>query len=233
MAAAKSTTSTTTRGETKSGGGRGSGAPAEEQPEPTETTGLLPAGEGEGVAGGAERRDEEQEEQRPHKPCGYRFFMVFSGTATVVSLLMFGTQIASCLVIPNEHFVQYLLRVYVMVLCVAFVLAECQVGFFLRRVPAFASWFHRGFLYSLVGVVVMEESFATIGQAFPQLPTAEFHLVSVLLQVVSTAMFSIGVLYMVMGIFCLKGVWEDLQERYREEIEDAAQLQASAVSVDV
>lgn len=198
----------------------------------TETTGLLPGGgAGDGIGSNppgtatlepaSETRPlvhhEEEEDERPRKPIMYRFFAAFSGFAAIVSLSMLALQVASGFVIRGV-FAQYLLRVYVGLFCAMFALAEFQADFFLRRAPAFASWFQRGFLYTLIGAVVIEESFATIGQAYPEYPSVELHVVAVGLRVLSTAMFAVGVLYMIMGVFCLRGVWENVQERYREEV---------------
>jgi len=108
----------------------------------------------------------QHENDRPRKSCLYKMFATFSLFSTIVSLLLLATEIATAFVI-QAVFIQYVLRAYIVIFCILFVSAELQIQCFLTRCPAFANWFNRGFLYTLIGVVVMEESFATIGQAYP------------------------------------------------------------------
>lgn len=146
----------------------------------------------------------------------YKLFMVISATATLTSSLILVSQVASLIVLQGL-FIQHVLRIYLIVFSLMFILAELQVQFFLDRATYFKNWFHRGFLYTFVAVISMEESKAALGQAYPKYPNSVELVLSNLLMVASVAMFSLGLLYMVMGIFCLRGVWEDLQNKYRRQ----------------
>lgn len=144
--------------------------------------------------------------------------MLISAFASFVSGLMLLTQ-GMTFVILSSNWIQVILRVYVITFCVMFILAELQVQYFLKHVQAFKNWFHRGFLYSFMGVISMEESVASLGQQFPELPGFMEYMVSLLLRICSIAMFAIGVLYMLMGVLCLRGVWETMQERHNIQMQ--------------
>jgi len=177
--------------------------------------------DGRAAAGAADSNDEEEQHRRVRKSILFKVFAAFSGLASVVSLLMLLAQIASFALFDKPNFIEGVLRVYVTAFCIFFVLSELQCNWFLSRTPAFASWFHRGFLYTLIGVIGMEQAFATIGKAYPDVPAPLMvAFESLLLRICSVTMFGIGVVYMLMGVLCLKGVWEEMQVKYRIRLEE-------------
>jgi hypothetical protein len=144
-----------------------------------------------------------------------RFFVAVSAMSALASALLLLAQVASLFAFASLWFIQLVLRLYVVLFCIMFLLAELQVSVFLERAGAFRSWFHRGFLYSMVGVIGLEESKAALGEAYPKYPSAVDVAISAVLQVSSVSMFCVGILYMIMGAFCLRPVWEDLQVQRR------------------
>ena len=105
------------------------------------------------------------------------------------------------------------------IFCILFLMSELRVEFFLDRAGSFRSWFQRGFLYTWVGVMGMEESVSALGQAYPQYPDASNLVISTLLRASSLAMFGVGVLYMLMSMLCLRSVSENLQQRQQQQFD--------------
>jgi len=167
-----------------------------------------------------DEEEEDTETRRPRKPCVYAVLKTFSLVAVAVSSTVFVLQILSSYVVREGMFAQYLIRFYISILCVMFVLSELGVEIFLNWCPAMEGWFNRGFLYTLVGVIVVEESFATLGQAYPQLPTLDVHLVALLLRIFSSVMFGVGVIYMLLGILRLRNVYDNARTLYLEELDE-------------
>jgi len=191
-------------------------------PTPSESTGLL--GPTEPTSAEVDR----PASSRPEKSFIYKVFAVISSAACLFSAVMLLTQISSYMIIRG-NVIQHVLRVYLIVFCLCFILAELQFGFFYRILPAFANWFHRGFLYTFVGVISMEQAIAALGLTYPNVPSVLDQAHSLVLQICSIVLFSVGVIYMVMGVFCLRGVWEEMQETYRIRVEQ----RAAATSIDV
>jgi cytochrome c biogenesis protein CcdA len=125
--------------------------------------------------------------------------------------------------------IQHLLRVYVLIFCIMFILAELQFEQFLKLVPPLKNWIYRGFLYSFVGIIGVEESYAALAEEYPQMPSLQEEMVSLFLRITSYAMFTVGLLYIAMGLLCLKGVWEKLKESYNEQVKRSARGDTSLV----
>jgi hypothetical protein len=102
-----------------------------------------------------------------------------------------------------------------------FILAELQFERFLKLVPPMNNWIYRGFLYSFVGIIGVEQSYAALAEEYPKMPSIQEELASLFLRVTSYAMFVVGFLYIAMGLLCLKGVWEKLKDSYNEQVNRA------------
>jgi hypothetical protein len=166
---------------------------------------------------GASSENEEAEQQDCSRDAWLlRFFSLVSALAAVASVVLLLSQLASVLVFSDLGLIQTLLRAYVAVFCVLFLLAEMRVELFLDRAASFQSWFQRGFLYTWVGVMGVEESVAALGQAYPKYPGVSNVAISTLLRASSFAVFGVGVLYMLMSVFCLRSVWEDLHRQQQQ-----------------
>lgn len=113
---------------------------------------------------------------------------------------------------------QILLRFYLMAFCSMFIFAELRLKIFLCLAPSFNNWFYRGFLYSFVGLIGVEMSKATLVEGNPGLSA---NTKSLLLSIASYSMFSIGVLYMLMGVLCLQCLSERVKRAYDKELERA------------
>lgn len=190
---------------------------AQEGGRPTETTGLV---------SGIESSDTNDELSRlqkdyrlPPRSCVYSLFVLFSGLAVLVTGMMILSQVLN-LALSRGAFIQDILRVYVLILCILFLLSELQFERFLKLVPPLRNWIYRGFLYSLVGIIGVEESVAALAEQYPKVPRFEEEMASLFLKVTSYCMFGIGVLYMAMGILCLKSVWEKLKNSYDEQVKN-------------
>jgi hypothetical protein len=169
------------------------------------------------IDGLSSENDEEDQEACSREAWLLRFFALVSLSAAVASALLLLSQVASVIVFANLGSIQLLLRAYVAIFCAMFLLSELHVEFFLDRAPSFKRWFQRGFLYTWVGVMGMEESVAALGQAYPEYPDAASVVISAVLRASSLAVFAVGLLYMLMSICCLRSVWENLQRRQRQQ----------------
>ena len=156
----------------------------------------------------------------PEKTCGHQAFVIISGLATLVAGIMLCAQIFMLVIMDSIISIDGLLAVYLMAFCVMFILAELGIGPFLKLLPSFNNWVYRGFLYSFVGVISGEMSKALLADLRPNSFAIPARIVSVLLGLTCYAMVVVGLLYMLMGICCLHGVWDAIKKGYDEEIDN-------------
>ena len=114
------------------------------------------------------------------------------------------------------------LRVYIFLLSVMFILSEFRVKRFFKLVPSLESWVYRGFLYSFVGLIAVQQSYASLTLEYHEIEGIPQKAMFLTLKVSAYGMFFLGILYMLMGILCLKRLREHLLERYYERVEEAA-----------
>jgi hypothetical protein len=202
---------------------------SEQKPAPgatTETTSLIS-----GVVSDDADRIHEYYNLPPPKSCLYTVFVIFSALAVLVTGMMVLSQILNVAILESTKgvIIQQILRVYVLVFCTMFILAELQFEQFLRLVPPMKNWIYRGFLYSFVGIIGIEESYAALAEEYPNKPNIQEEMASLFLRITSYAMFAIGFLYIAMGLLCLKGVWEKLKDSYTEQVKRSARGDTSLV----
>ncbi|EEC49571.1 predicted protein [Phaeodactylum tricornutum CCAP 1055/1] len=147
---------------------------------------------------------------------GYKIFTVISTVAIIVAVLEILAQ-SITFAIHGGVFVQHILRFYILFFCILFICAELQLQTVTSYVPFLKSWIYRGFLYTFVGVIGVEESYATLAQTYPEIPGVKEQAASLFLKIVSITMLSFGVLYMAMSILCLHGVFDKMQSRGQEK----------------
>jgi hypothetical protein len=198
---------------------------SEQKPAPgatTETTSLIPS-----VVSDDADRIHEYYNLPPPRSCLYTVFVIFSALAVLVTGMMVLSQILNVVILESTKgvIIQQILRVYILV----FILAELQFEQFLRLVPPMKNWVYRGFLYSFVGIIGIEESYAALAEEYPKKPNIQEEMASLFLRITSYAMFAIGFLYIAMGLLCLKGVWEKLKDSYNEQVKRSARGDTSLV----
>jgi hypothetical protein len=93
-----------------------------------------------------------------------------------------------------------------------------------RNVPTYDNWVYRGFLYSFIGLigVVMAEANEVEERS---LETRQM-IVHLVMLGASYAMFALGVIYMLMGLCCLRDVLERMRADYDADM-DRASLEES------
>jgi hypothetical protein len=187
-----------------------------------ETSRLLSRGDTDGTEETEPHNNLGEQSRRHYPPTSlcYKVFIFIGVVAILVAALMVVVQITS-LAVLDGFVIQYILRCYLIVLSVMFILAEIPVETFLTCAPVFKNWVHRGFLYTFVGVVGFEESYAILAQDDAHFQGDWEHWIALLLSITSVSMFCIGVIYMNMGLCCMNRLWDILQDDYQEQLQQS------------
>jgi len=107
------------------------------------------------------------------------------------------------------------LKFYISIFCAVFILVELDAAIpFLKDSKILQNYFSRGFVYSFLGVSALEEAYSERVQDTIGHQSDEFHVawLGVFMQVTSWMMFSVGALYMLLSLCCMKKLRDKLQQ---------------------
>jgi hypothetical protein len=167
---------------------------------------------------------------KPHiprdNPCLWLFHLL-SGLTVIVSLCLLATQILPLFFsqeAANNHDVLSLaLRAYISLFCILFAVNETEAlpccGW-IRSNALLERFFSRGFLYSFMGLIAVQESDS---ERIASIVTSQdnhqmFHVqwVAIFMQLSSWFMLAIGVVYMLMGVCCMKRLRDGMKLNEKE-----------------
>lgn len=165
----------------------------------------------------------------PMKNCVLHFFHWFEGLAIISCLGVLITQILPLVVVSSRDlgFLQVVLRAYVSLFSIAFILVELRVPLgFLKKAHLLQTYFSRGFLYTFLGVVGMEEAYSGRIEEAVTHATDQFHVswAPLFMQISSWLVFAIGCIYMISGICCLQILRDKLDKDHKEKLKEYEEL---------
>lgn len=173
--------------------------------------------------------------KRPNiDPCLWVFHFI-EGITAISALLLCVTQLVPFLFVKAKSlnkdlgFVAIIERIYVSVFCVLVVITESRAPIpLVRDSQILQQYFSRGFLYSFIGIICLEEAYSERVKGLLS-ETAGFHILwaALFMEVSAWSMLAMGMLYMTLGILCMKLLRDRMAEReervwrrYRKEMAD-------------
>lgn len=114
-------------------------------------------------------------------------------------------------------------RLYISCFCVVFCLVEMEIPIpFLKDSYIFQNWISRGFLYSFIGLIGMQEAYSSRVEDLVGHANDKFHVAwaPLFMQISSTVMFATGCIYMLMGICCLKRIKTKVRKEYQDRMKE-------------
>jgi len=154
-------------------------------------------------------------ELNPRRHCLHQFFVVIKAIAILAAFNMGLGQIIGIAYEFVEP-IQYVLRVYVVVLCIMVIFNEMEWTVLTRDSALLRIWISRGLIYMFIGVLGLEEN-----DVSPRRDGMSQHWQKAALnyiKVVAWCIVAIGILYTLMGLFCLQIVYNRLREDYKDRI---------------
>lgn len=155
-----------------------------------------------------------QEEQYPTRRPIHRFF-VFISVITGCSAFFMGVGQLIGIMFQMAGPIQYVLRLYVTVLCLLVILVELEWTKFARDSMIFNVWITRGICICFIGVLGLEENdtSASKNSDHPGFSATETYV-----KAVAWLMIACGALYFAMGICCLQLVYKRVRNDYQERL---------------
>mmetsp|Transcript_31568 Transcript_31568/g.65945 ORF Transcript_31568/g.65945 Transcript_31568/m.65945 type:complete len:209 (-) Transcript_31568:853-1479(-) len=163
-------------------------------------------------------------ETNPRRKCLQTNVMTVSFLAGVFLSLMCIGQIVG-MVFQDIGPISYILRFYTMILCFLGILVELEWTKFVTKSTILNNWISRGFFYSFIGVLGLQEN-DSASLRDENRPGDAIALNYV--KVVAWLMISIGLLYSSMGISCLQFFYNRQRTEYKRRLERAATIREAA-----
>lgn len=172
---------------------------------------------------------------KPHvpsqNPCLWLFHLL-QGIGVIVCLCLLTTQILPLVLIPRKEIMDRIgplaiaLKAYISLFCILFMLVESDLPVpFVRSSNLLQRYMSRGFLYSFIGLICVEEANSErVREIVSGKNTFQVGWAAVFMQISSWFMLGIGALYVLMGVCCLKRLKDKMKEK---EIEDWRKYRAA------
>eukprot|EP00544_Gedaniella_sp_CCMP2646_P004728 CAMPEP_0202481106 /NCGR_PEP_ID=MMETSP1361-20130828/831_1 /ASSEMBLY_ACC=CAM_ASM_000849 /TAXON_ID=210615 /ORGANISM="Staurosira complex sp., Strain CCMP2646" /LENGTH=279 /DNA_ID=CAMNT_0049108599 /DNA_START=97 /DNA_END=936 /DNA_ORIENTATION=+ len=162
---------------------------------------------------------------RPHRPCCLHIFIFIEIVAILASLNLLITEIIPIIIAPPSKigYLSLALRCYLSCFCLVFISVELEIPVpFIKDSQIFNNWISRGFLYSFVGLIGMEEAYSSRVEDLVGNANDKFHVawVPMFMQITSWIMFAVGCCYMVLGICCLRRLRDKLRDSFHERVKE-------------
>jgi hypothetical protein len=167
----------------------------------------------------------------PHRnPILYAFYWL-EGIAIFGCLCLLATQLLPLVYMTAKEIgiLQIFLRIYVGLFCIIFILVEYETPLpFLKSSLLLQTYFSRGFLYTFLGLICMEEAYSVRVDDMQEHKDEEFHVAwaSLFMQGSSWLVVGVGVVYMLCGICCLRVLRDKMNQSYKEKMEQYRSLES-------
>lgn len=170
----------------------------------------------------------------PQNPCLWLFHLL-QGIGVVAALMLWTTQIIPLVLAHGQVLAQIgwasvFLKVYISAFCATFVAVEADLPIpFLLNSNLLQRYFSRGFLYSFLGLICVQEAYServrdvVRGSSSKAVPALEVGWASIFMQLSSWLMLGVGTTYMLLGLCCLKRVRDRMKEQEQREWQEYRQ----------
>ena len=160
--------------------------------------------------------------EAPRRNCILGSFYFIEGFGVITSLCLMATQILPLFFLSMKEIglAEMVQKVYVTLFCFLFLLVEWDVPVaFLKDASFLQAYFSRGFLYSFLGLSCLEEAYSERVKDMVVHSKEQFHVswISLFMQMSSWMMLALGILYMLLGMCCLKLLRDKLKDQDKEK----------------
>lgn len=179
-------------------------------------------------------KPKKKRKEGPQKSVCHLLFDVVRYLAIVASCMMFTMQMVPLVILGDTStWLQIAVRSYLAIFCLSFILTESSIAFLQRIAPPQNNWILRGFLYSFIGLIGMEQDLAVkveeiaAGTSSVLGPDYGTLFATLFMSITTWVMIGVGVLYTILGLLCFQGWYERLEKGHREKVKDWKQKKKS------
>lgn len=173
-----------------------------------------------------ERKRKLHEDMNPSRRPLHRICVLISLLTGLAAFAMGVGQVVG-LIFQSDGPIQYVLRVYIMLLCILAILIELEWTKFARESKIFSVWISRGCYYAFIGVLGLEQNDT---EESMRTDRPWFSVSRQYLKCVAWLMIAFGLLYSAMGILCLQLVYIRLRTDYQDRLSRAPEIRRAAAA---
>ena len=169
----------------------------------------------------------------PQKSICHLLFDSVRYLAIIASSMMLLMQLVPLYILKSEStWLQIAVRSYLAIFCLFFILTESNIPILRDLLSKFAhsNWILRGFLYSFIGLIGIEQNLAikvadiAAGTTNSVLgPTYSTLFASLFMDITTWTMISVGILYFVLGLLCMQQWYEKLGKNHNQKVREYKQ----------
>lgn len=163
----------------------------------------------------------------PQKSMCHLLFDSVRYLAIIASSMMFMMQFVPLIFFGDQStWLQIAVRSYVSIFCVSFMLNESRLPIFEKILTPRNNWILRGFLYSFIGLIGMEQDLAVrvediaAGTTSVLGPNYGTLFATLFMSITTWVMIGVGILYTVLGLLCLQGWYERLEKDHTKKAKE-------------
>jgi len=162
----------------------------------------------------------------PRRNCCHALFIFLNMVAVAACLCMILSEVIP-LFFVEQTLLQITLRSYITFFCLIFIVAELELPLpFVGSSQSLHNFLSKGFNYTFVAIVGLEQAQADLVEETVKHRSADpmgiewgwFHALFV--EVPAYIMFGTGVIYMIMGLLCMRRVRDRCREDYAQRMEE-------------
>jgi len=183
---------------------------------------------------GKSKKEKGRKKNGPKKSICHLLFDAVRYMAILASCMMFAMQIVPLVILGHEStWLQIAVRLYLAIFCLSFVVTESRIPFLRKISSPHNNWILRGFFYSFVGLIGMEQDIAVkveeiatgtkkfkFGTSSVLGPDFGTLFASLFMSLTTWIMISVGVIYTILGLLCMQAWYERLDKEYREKAKE-------------
>jgi hypothetical protein len=167
-----------------------------------------------------ELRAQLDEEIHPSRRLFHKFIILISA---IVGLSAFNMALGQVVGVMFEKtgIVQYVIRMYVIMLCLLVMLVELEWTKFARESTILRLWITRGLFYAFIGVLGIDQNENVEAKNSND---SSIHASLLYLKAVAWLMVGCGCLYFFLGAFCLQLLYNSQRSDYQQRLERAGHI---------
>ena len=168
----------------------------------------------------------------PKRSCCHKIFILLNVVAVTACLCMGLSQVLPLILFWRPALVEVVLRSYLAFFCILFIIGEIEAPVpFIRSSESLHNFITKGVLFIFLAVVGLEQSLVSSTQIRKDVdkmlkPYGEDvaegagQVAIVFIEVSSWFMLGVGILYVVLGLLCMKGLRDRCRVNYAQRMED-------------
>lgn len=161
----------------------------------------------------------------PQRTIFHVLFDLLRAASILANIMMLFNQLLPFVLLKeNNTVLQVAVRIYMTIFGLYFVLSEMRISI-LKRMAAFNThWILRGFMYTFIGLIGMEQALAikvediAAGTASVFLMDYGTLIATLFISGTQWLMIGVGMLYTLLGVLCMQGWYDRLEEEHDEKI---------------